>query len=172
MSSIMYKMDTSYIFCKGCFFAGKSYYKGRNEILRENYEQKLELVKAVREENRSNEARMSHRENIFYGYSGLRPHAASFANEREGTAGENQTEENPFADKGKRFIQGFILRSLTAVILVLCFFGIKKGRIDFLKGITDKEITRYVKEDFSGQVVDYLTDFTYNPDYEKTSIKR
>lgn len=33
--------------------------------MRENYEQKLELVKAVREENRSNEARMSHRKTFF-----------------------------------------------------------------------------------------------------------
>lgn len=148
------------------------YDTGRNERVRENYEQKLELVKAVREENRSNEARMSHRESIFYGHSGPRPQAAAFANDREGAAGVKQTEEHLFADRGKKMIQGFLLRTLTAVILVLCFFGVKNGKLHLFEKFTEKEIAAYVKEDFSGQVVDYLTNFTYNPDYEKTSIKR
>lgn len=134
------------------------------------YERKLELIRAIREENRSNIARMNHRESILYGCTSKQSEKTSYQSGGYGVKPvESVTEEAELAF----FKPGssFLFRSFVAVALVMLFMGLKMEKIDPFLGVTDKKIENLVKEDFSKMVVDYMKDFTYTLDYEKTSIK-
>lgn len=132
-----------------------------------HYEKKLELVRAIREENRTNEARMNHRENIFYGYS--KPHQYGGVSFEKQNISNDKTAD---MEDIYKFKNSLILRMIVAVLAVLLFAGIVKGQQRAFFGITETDIKQYIQEDFSKQVVDYLANFTYTLDYEKTSVKR
>lgn len=134
------------------------------------YERKLELVRAVREENRSNIARMNHRESILYGCTSRTIEPLGYQSGSYGTKAMESVGQESELDNFK-VGNGFFVRSMAAIALVVVFWGMKEDKIAPVFGITDSKIVSYVKEDFSNKVVDYMKDFTYTLGYEKTSIK-
>ncbi|MBR1691471.1 MAG: hypothetical protein IJ711_01715 [Lachnospiraceae bacterium] len=145
----------------------------------EQYERKLALVKAVREENRMNLERIGRRHHLFYGGEQRMPANGRYGKDRG--YGEAYTQDAMYdageGDEGTQrqevvsAAQFFAVRILFAAAGVALFWGIKHHRLDVPVQLADADVKEYLAEDFSKQVVDYIKDFTYTWGYEKTSIE-
>ena len=85
-------------------------------------------------------------------------------------------EEKKDSAAGGNGFRYFWLRMLLSAALVLAFWGIQNDRIHLPSALpwnlSKERIRQSISEDFSKQVVDYIEDFTYTFEYEKTSIDR
>lgn len=125
----------------------------------ERYERKLELIQTVRAENQANQERIRHRNYVFYNVTGDNsPNAPN----------EGIQEDSMPLSKWQPMLG---IRVCISALCVLSFWGLKEGKIQNLAGLNAKEIKAYVAQDFSKVVVDYMKNFTYTLNYEKTSIE-
>lgn len=135
-------------------------YSGYESEQAERYERKLQLVQAVRAENQANQLRIQHRNNLFYNMDGEYSGKTNY-----------DTDVRDSVTPQLKWRSFFGVRLFLSALCVLCFWGLKQGTIKDIAGLNAKEIKAYVSQDFSKVVVDYMKNFTYTLNYEKTSIK-
>ena len=136
-------------------------YKDKQIDQAERYERKMQLVQAVRSENQANRQRIQHRNHIFYQGNGEVVPLEAYDMVLD-------TQPKNGMHIGRSFLG---LRICVSVLCVFAFWGIKTEKIQGYAGVDAKEIKAYVAQDFSKVVVDYMKNFTYTLNYEKTSIK-
>lgn len=127
----------------------------------ERYERKLQLIQAVRAEHQANQQRIRHRNHLFYN--------TDMEDVVRENAGNGRNPDTGLQSTGRT--GSLALRACISLFCVLSFWCLKNGKIEAVAGIGAEEIKTYVSQDFSKVVVDYMKNFTYTLNYEKTSIK-
>lgn len=156
------------------------YQERKQETTDAEYERKLQLVRAVREENRMNLERVKRRSHLLYG-DGQETTASVMRSQNTGymdpdfgfrTYGDRSAGENGAFDESMEVRPIFFaLRMIVAVICMLFFWAVREKKLPLPLHLEEKAIKETIAEDFSKQMVDYIEDFTYTLGYEKTSIE-